>query len=320
MAMPAADDQMSVKVDLPFKCKIPDCEYNIIGFDRQDTCDKHMEKAHEYTGSALEYCLRNMRKCLGITNEENNAASASDGKTLAVPTLTKEGNSPGATPMSRGLTAGSETSNLLKPSHTSGKGESSAAAAMKRSASTAEFADKGQKGDAGAATGTSTKATPTDLWAKSLVSPEALSTVFGCFDHLGQPRELPDLFDVDDTPSPPSAATDTPETSGESRPSDGAETADLNRDFKSLGRPFNPDRVIFGEIPVAAPKGTGNANKDDEEDKMEWELPAEGDAYTQQLNDVFGQGATTGCPFNVEVLVDEEGYVLNYEEALGPWR
>ena len=60
------EPQPPVMVDLPFKCPIPGCDYETEGFTTQNELDKHTKSVHDYSGDALEFCLRNMRKALGL--------------------------------------------------------------------------------------------------------------------------------------------------------------------------------------------------------------------------------------------------------------
>ncbi len=60
------EPQPPVIVHLPFKCPIPGCDYETEGFATQNESDKHTKSVHDYSGDALEFCLRSMRKALGL--------------------------------------------------------------------------------------------------------------------------------------------------------------------------------------------------------------------------------------------------------------
>jgi len=321
--IPSLDDQMSVKRDLPFKCRIPECEYGITGFDKKEECDKHMDSVHDYTGDALAFCLKKLHRALGLDKKveaARNANAVGDNAMsgvaknevgvagrLTVPALKKEGNSPGAQSMARSLTQtsaqGQNASKQQKAqANVKAGSEAPTSSAVKRSAGTAEFTDEVKK------VGTTTeRAGANNLWAKSLVSPQALRTVFGCFDHIGQPRELPDL-DPSSSPETDSPAIDTPESGEEGRrQSDISDTADLRLEMSDWS-PFVPEMAVFGELP--------HATADDKGGEAASQFVMDEDEYMHDWNETFGEGARS----NGLLRFDDEGYVLNYDQVLGPFR
>lgn len=54
------------KVDLPFKCPIPGCEYETVGFDTQEKGDLHAKSRHQYDGNPLAFCLGALKKALNL--------------------------------------------------------------------------------------------------------------------------------------------------------------------------------------------------------------------------------------------------------------
>lgn len=345
MAMPSVDDQASAKVEWPFKCELYDCEYTVIGFEDKADCDRHTEKVHEYNGDPLAYMLKNLKRALGLDENgktivrekdvkagppsaqpanHNNVKYESAGK-LAVPSMKREGTSPGETPMSRGPTQTSAQggdSRIPQNNVKAGSNDQPASPGMKRSASAAELSSKNQKPAAVTITG---NARMDELWANSLVTPQALRQVFGQFDHLGNPRMLPDNLDVSsvtDDDSDSSTDIDTPETGDNSRPHGTPEgSGELRRQIDDW-EPFIPELVQFGEV-LADPLAAAD---DDGAEEVQDAFTDEA-AYLREWEKTFGQTGggnsttrtdpMTGRPL---LIVDDEGYVLNYEEVLGPFQ
>lgn len=211
----------------PFKCPIPHCDLHVIGMESQGEVDKHAAEAHDYHGDALAWCLANMQRALGLDSNgkilkdapkvTTDNSTSTDGKVadqassrLVVASVKNEMLTPGATPMSRapttqaGIKVETPSNNSLKTPQTGFKPGSpeTSGNAMKRTASV--LVDNMRTPSTGAP---KPQTPPEDLWAKSLVRPEAIAYAFS---------GLEGFTSFENIPSPPPVVwADTPE-SGES--------------------------------------------------------------------------------------------------------
>lgn len=196
--------QPAPRVVHPFKCPVPTCVIHTQGFPSQAEADAHAAEAHDFRGDALEWCLANMRKGLGLDDngktimKEKTDTTATAAKSSAKPSkplpaaMKAEGQTPCATPMSRtGTQTGVKTeantnANLLKPTPAGFKPGSpeSSGTAMKRthSALTGQTATpaptSGPSKPTAAAITAQEKEKEKDPWSTSLINRNAITHAY----------------------------------------------------------------------------------------------------------------------------------------------
>ena len=53
-------------VDLPFKCSIPGCDHEVVGFTSQQEQHTHERNVHKYAGDPMRWCLGSLKDALGL--------------------------------------------------------------------------------------------------------------------------------------------------------------------------------------------------------------------------------------------------------------
>lgn len=204
-ASQAVEQQLPAAPDLPFKCPIPDCDFEITGFQTPDERDQHASGVHGYKDDALEFCLAQMRKMLCL-DEQGHASEKT--KTVAIKKELKP------TPSAFSKLATSPPAELFSTP----KPQPPATTAI-----AADGASKKPTPD------TKPPSTP-DAWTASAMSPSTLLAVFANLveDPLASLEPSPTNPRGPSLPSPPlSTPGHTPDSDKDSHPSEKSLSFDL---------------------------------------------------------------------------------------------